>query len=340
MKNQHIFIIHLVFWFIVLSLNFSFLIFRSASVPPENYIYISVKSLVEAGVFYIFYLVIVPKCFSSKNLFRFLIITLAYAVLYIPFYAAVITYTDIVLGIMKNWDSFNFKLIVATYYVILYIILGGLLKLALDGIISHQQKLQLEQQNIKSELALLRSQINPHFLFNSLNTIHSYVNFQHDKASHSIILLSDIMRYMLYETVKEKITLKQEIDYLKSYIELQGFRLEKKGFVEFKVTGLSDKIIIPPMLLTPFVENAFKHGKKRGKEKGIEIDLKIHDDRELEFYISNDIEDVKSREVRNENGVGLKNVKRRLELLYPDKHKLHIYEKDDKFIVELKIDLS
>ena len=241
---------------------------------------------------------------------------------------------------MKNWDAFNFQLVVASYYVILYIILGGLLKLALDGIKSHQQKLQLEQQNIKSELALLRSQINPHFLFNSLNTIHSYVNSQHDKASHSIILLSDIMRYMLYEAVKEKITLKQEIDYLKSYIELQSYRMEKKGFVEFKVSGLSDNIIIPPMLLTPFVENAFKHGKKRGKDKGIEIDLTINSEKELKFFISNDIEIINSQEVRKDEGVGLKNVKRRLELLYPQKHLLQISEKDDKFIVELKIDLQ
>ena len=295
--------------------------------------------MLEAANFYIFYLFIVPYFFDGKKLVRFLIITVVYALCYIPLYAVVIIYVDILLGVMENWESFSFQLVVATYYVILYIILGGLLKLALDGIKSHQQKIQLEKQNVKSELALLRSQVNPHFLFNSLNTIHSYVNSQHEKASHSIILLSDIMRYMLYEAAKEKITLKQEIDYLKSYIELQSYRMEKRDFVDFQISGVPEDVIIPPMLLTPFVENAFKHGKKRGMEKGIIIQLKIIDNQKLWFSVTNEIEKIQSLEVRKNEGVGLINVKRRLELLYPQKHELSISEKNDKFIVDLKLTL-
>ena len=106
----------------------------------------------------------------------------------------------------------------ATYYTIIYVILGGLLRLALDGFISFQQKIQLEKQNINNELALLRTQINPHFLFNTLNTIHSYIISKNPASAEAVIKLSDIMRYMLYDAGKEEITLEQELDYLRSYI--------------------------------------------------------------------------------------------------------------------------
>ena len=339
MKKSHVIIIHLVFWFIVLSLNYSFLIIRGASVPIESYIYKSVKSALEIGNFYIFYLFIVPVFFRDKRIVRLIVISLFYTLLYILFYSAILIYAKILMGLIKNWDSFNNQLIVALYYVILYMILGGLLKLALNGLISHQQKLQLEKQNVKSELALLRSQINPHFLFNSLNTIHEYVNSKHQKASQSIILLADIMRYMLYEAAREKITLDKEIEYLNSYITLQKFRLEKPRFVEFNLKGKTSGILIPPMLFTSFVENAFKHGKKKGKETGITIDFEVNDNM-IDFKIINCTDLVKPSEIVKIEEFGLKNVKRRLELLYPQKHKLEIIEKDDNFTVLLQIELK
>ena len=227
----------------------------------------------------------------------------------------------------------------STYYVILYMLLGGLFKLAIEGIQSRQQRLQLEKQNVKIELALLRSQINPHFLFNTLNTIHSFVTTGHQNSAQAIIKLSDIMRYMLYDATKERITLDQEIDYLKSYITLHQFRLEKSDFAKFTIQGDTKGIILPPMLLIPFVENAFKHGTKKGNSTGIIIDLSI-DKNLLNFEISNLTDPLKLFTLQENEGVGLANVKRRLALLYPEKHMLDLTEKNDMFTVRLRIELG
>ncbi|MFC2090608.1 sensor histidine kinase [Bacteroidota bacterium] len=338
MKSRYIIILHLVFWFIVLSMNYAFLIFRGAEIPFERYLNMTIKLALELIDFYIFYAVIVPRFFNRRKYGRFLLYTLLFVIVYTSFYAVVTTYSSILLKMAKSWENLRFQYIVAIYYVILYIFLGGLFKLAIDGFISHRQKLILEKQNIKSELALLRSQVNPHFLFNTLNTIHSFVNSKHPKAAEAVIRLSDIMRYMLYEAAREKITVEKEIEYLNSYIMLQNLRLEKSMFVEFRLKGGTAGILIPPMLFTPFVENAFKHGKKKDKETGITIDFEVGDNT-IFFRIDNFIDTVKSSEIAYSKGFGLKNVKRRLDLLYPDTHKLEINEQDDHFIVSLQIEI-
>ncbi len=339
MKKTHVIILHLVFWFIILSLNYAFLIFRGQEVPIESYLYVTVKSFLGVCDFYVFYSIIIPKFFIRRKYTRFLLITIIYVIIYISIYAIVLTYTDILLKLAENWEHLGFQYIAAGYYVILYIFLGGLFKLAIEGYKSNQQKLILEKQNVQSELALLRSQVNPHFLFNTLNTIHAFVNSNHPKAAQAVIKLSDIMRYMLYEAAREKITLDKEIEYLNSYITLQNFRLDKSRFVEFKLKGKTSGILIPPMLFTPFVENAFKHGKKKGKETGITIDFELINNMVL-FEITNDVDPVKSEEFIKNEKFGLKNIRRRLELLYPHKHKLEIIEKDNNFTVRLQIELK
>lgn len=304
----------------------------------ENYIYMTVKSILEMVDFYIFYLVIIPYFPLRKSFTRFLLITILYAAVYTSFYAVTLTYSDVLLGTGRGWDGLSFQFLVAGYYTILYIFLGGLFKLSIDGIISQRQKLQLEQQNVKNELALLRSQINPHFLFNTLNTIHSFVNSNHPKAAQAVIKLSDIMRYMLYDAVKDRITLEQEIDYLRSYIALQNFRIEKPDYVKFDLVGNVVGIIIPPMLLIPFVENAYKHGKRK-VENGIHISLEISDEKLL-FRIRNDIDPIKTASQDKNSGIGLNNLKRRLELLYPENHDLKIEENNNEFIATLHLKLS
>jgi len=147
------------------------------------------------------------------------------------------------------------------------------------------------------------------------------------------------MRYMLYDAGKEKITLEQELEYLNSYISLQDFRLEKEGFVQFNINGNANELQIPPMLFTPFVENAFKHGRKWDAQTGIVIRMDIKP-RFLHFEIRNFFDSSRAPDIKRSEGVGLKNVRRRLELLYPDKHDLEIIKKDDTFIVRLRIELE
>ena len=199
-----------------------------------------------------------------------------------------------------------------------------------------QEKTLLKTQTLTSELALLRSQINPHFLFNTLNNIDSLVSINPDKASNSIIKLSEIMRYMLYEANVDFVPLDKEIEYLDSFIALQLLRLKNQNFVEFNIDGDIKNKKIPPMLIIPFVENAFKHGRKNVKAPGIIIDIKISSSTYI-FEIINYVSNTEPQEKDKIGGIGLQNIQRRLELLYKDKYELDVNIEDGKYRVLLKL---
>ncbi len=199
-----------------------------------------------------------------------------------------------------------------------------------------QEKAQLKTQSLTSELALLRSQINPHFLFNTLNNIDSLVNINPDMASKSLIRLSEIMRYMLYEASEDFVSLDKELEYLKSFVSLQKLRLKAKNYVELNIEGKTNGKKIPPMLIIPFVENAFKHGRKNAAAPGIIIDIKIRPDI-YEFEVINYMTKADTEIKDKVGGIGLQNIKRRLELLYKERYVLLIEEEDGKHRVYLKL---
>jgi len=202
-----------------------------------------------------------------------------------------------------------------------------------------QIKSELITQNQQSELALLRSQINPHFLFNTLNNIYSLVYTKSNDAPRAMTKLSDIMRYMLYEATTEKVMLSKEINHLKSYIELLLLRLSGNRFIEFNVEGNTENKFIAPMLLFPFVENAYKHCNKKSPVPGIKITLVVQEDL-LTYTIVNSVKRETDISENDEGGIGLKNIKRRLELLYPDRHQLIISETVTHYSIELRINLK
>ena len=199
-----------------------------------------------------------------------------------------------------------------------------------------QEKTLLKTQSLTSELALLRSQINPHFLFNTLNNIDSLVSINPEKASNSIIKLSEIMRYMLYDANVDFVPLDKEIEYLESFVSLQQLRLKNQKFIDFKVDGDIKNKKIPPMLIIPFVENAFKHGRKNVKAPGVIIDIKISSNTYI-FEIVNYVSASGTQEKDAIGGIGLQNNKRRLELLYKDKYELDVSVVDNRYRVLLKI---
>ena len=219
-----------------------------------------------------------------------------------------------------------------TFVFALYAIL---IRLTIDWVNNEKEKNELIQQNKISELALLRNQINPHFLFNSLNNIYSLVYNKADNAAKSVLELSSLMRYMLYESNCDKVELKKEIDYLNSYIALQILRIGNPDFVKFTIEGSAKNRYIAPMLLIPFIENAFKHSAKKNKSSGIVISLDITTDC-IKFEVINDVYSKKTNK-DDVGGIGLGNVKRRLQLLYPSNSSLKIEEKEDKYFVTLII---
>lgn len=229
------------------------------------------------------------------------------------------------------WEFSYFYYIVATYSIV---ILAGAIKLSKRWFEIKERQTELEKQSLTSELTMLKMQVSPHFLFNTLNNIDSLIYSDQEKASEAIIKLSRIMRYMLYEAQQGKVKLAREVEYLKSLIELQSLRLSKENFIAFDIDGEYDNKIIGALLFVPFIENAIKHGDKTVDPPGIIIKLNINDDH-LSFEIVNFVK--KNQQKDTEGGIGLNNVKRRLDILYPEKHQLEIIENDKIFKVELKI---
>ena len=218
--------------------------------------------------------------------------------------------------------------IVASIYALL-------IKFTVDWFRSQKQQSELITQNQTSELALLRSQVNPHFLFNTLNNIYSLVYQKSEDAPNAVMKLSSIMRYMLYDANTDKVLLSKEIEYLNSFIELQKLRFKSKDFVEIKIIGNVENQLIAPMLLIPFIENAFKHGNKKVDSPGIIINIHAMTNKivyEIINYLSEG--NIKKDDT---GGIGLNNTKRRLELLYHMNHKLNIVQTNDKYIVNFEI---
>ena len=200
--------------------------------------------------------------------------------------------------------------------------------------IQNQQRIkELQNTSLKTELAYLKDQINPHFLFNALNNIYVQSRKRPKEASQSILLLSDLLRYQLYDCAKEKVQLKSEIEYLQNYLELDRLR-KSKAKIDFNIKGHPNGTLVAPFLFVPFVENAIKHGTGMNNEAKIDINFDIQPD-EVHFSIENTKPQQPLPQL--EGGIGLPNIKRRLELLYPKKHQLKIEEEAEKFKVELSL---
>ena len=189
----------------------------------------------------------------------------------------------------------------------------------------------------KTALTMLQAQLNPHFLFNSLNNIDILVEENHKTASEYLKKLSDILRYVLYETKETETELSKEIDQIKSYIDLQKIRTDNPHYVNFNIKGEIKDQKIAPMIFIPFVENAFKHCKNKTIENAINIEFEIDKD-SIKMNCNNYYEESKVEVIKSE-GLGIETIKQRLNLLYPNNHKLIIDKKNNWFNVSLSINL-
>ncbi len=197
-------------------------------------------------------------------------------------------------------------------------------------------KQEKQQERLQSELSFLRSQISPHFIFNILNSIVYLIRSKSELAEPVTIKLSELMRYMLYESENAQIPLEKELSYLKNYIELQKVRFEEDVEINLNTEGEATTQLIEPMLMIPFVENAFKHGVGLVLNPIIDVSLKTTE-KELFFTVKNQIAPETREDKDSSSGIGLKNVNRRLELLYPNAHHLEIQNTEGWFIVNLHL---
>ena len=210
-----------------------------------------------------------------------------------------------------------------------------------DWLVQQRDKKELESQTLQSELKFLKSQINPHFLFNTLNSLYALTLKKSDLAPEIVLKLSEMMRYMLYECNEKVVTLSKEINYMQNYLELEKLRHGSKMDINFNVTGTINEQQIAPLILIPFIENAFKHGINNQVSKGF-VNLSLHiEQHDLVMMVENS----KSPSIpkiaeKRSGGIGLINVKRRMNILYPEKHHLEIKESPNTYLIELNLNLS
>ena len=197
----------------------------------------------------------------------------------------------------------------------------------------------LAQEKLEAELKFLKTQIHPHFLFNTLNNLYALTLKKSDLAPAMVLKLSDLINYMLYECNVESVPLEKEVKFIHDYIEIEKMRYGDLLELNVNINPAKDDHVIAPLIFLPFLENAFKHGANSQLEKAwVSIDLQIKD-KELVFKVENNSESEVQTGNGREKGIGLKNVRRRLDLLYSDAYELTILEEQESFLVTLKVDL-
>jgi two-component system LytT family sensor kinase len=213
---------------------------------------------------------------------------------------------------------------------------GAAIKLVYDQITLQKKMADMAKEKAEAELSFLKSQINPHFLFNSINSVYFLIDKNNAGARQALHKFSDMLRYQLYEANGEKIPVEKEIGYLKDYVDLQKLRKDENYLVEFNCAPEVKGFFIEPLLLIPFVENAFKHiSHKTSQANFVKVHLSRHNGF-FEFAVENSKENgIKLTE--KHGGIGLTNVKRRLQLLYPNQHELVIENNDDIYKINFKL---
>jgi hypothetical protein len=208
------------------------------------------------------------------------------------------------------------------------------LRSSLRWIEAENEKVRLEKENVATQLMFLRNQVSPHFLMNTLNNIHSLVDINSQEAKEAIIKLSKMMRYLLYETETENTTLRREVEFLESYINLMKLRFNETVKIKLNLPAYIPEKTIPPFIFTSLIENAFKHGVSYKGESYIDINLSIAKDHLLLVVKNSKTEDNMANDF---SGIGIGNTRKRLELLYGKNYHLNLIDKKDLFTVNLSI---
>ncbi|WP_343530557.1 sensor histidine kinase [Pedobacter sp.] len=336
-------ILNCVFWGIIISIIAVALFFSNKPHPlKELVIDYVVFGAINVAVFYINYIVLIPELLKKRKQYWWYIICF---VLLIVASVGV----KLLIGLLNPEHVFYYESdngtrnqISMSNYVITVIFIAGfflvsssIIKFVVDWFSNERIQRNLESEKKDMELQFLKSQLNPHFLFNSLNNIYSLAYQKSDKTADAILKLSEIMRYMIYESNDSWVSLDKEVQYVESYVELQKLRFKDGAAVEISINGVIDGQKIVPLILISFVENAFKHGVANDNTDPIKINI-IANQKILHFSVTN------KKNATNKDaigGVGLNNVERRLQLLYPDRYKLNIVNSSTHYTTELMLDL-
>ncbi len=325
---------------------FAFNTFRWGSFY-DDYAYSFKSNIIEfpfhifLSYFFIFYLL--PKLFNGKVVEFFTLIFISLGLTLILKFQITYYFTsgDVLpeyAGITSSIDfQYATNVILGEVYVVAFV---TAIKLAIDWIKQKEFLSETNEMLLENELKYLRSQIQPHFFFNTLNNLYSLAIDKSDKAPNLILKLSDLMKYFLYETGKEFQILENEISHIKDYIEIEKLRYDENLKVSFNIIGKTKNTMIKPLILIPLVENAFKHGARNSTKNGY-ITIQLESTKNsLNFKVENSFENSTKKIKEQIGGIGLTNLKKRLELNYgPDDYSLETIKKKNKYIAQLKLKL-
>jgi len=344
MKNKGSIIIHAIFWLLLGMLCvMTILNYKEKISGHMILVYFGYYGLINISIFYINYMLLIPQLVRERKKYAFYIISIVLLIIFMSVLKTLVAflYSDIVLTHINDHTSkkviteipqYIFSAVFTSGF---FIVISSLIKFAVDWFGNEQVQRKLESEKKDMEIQFLKSQLNPHFLFNSLNNIYSLAYQKSDKTADAVLKLSEIMRYMIYESNDSWVSLSKEIEYVKSYIELQKLRFKDGAAVELTINGEINDQPIVPLILISFVENAFKHGVANDPKDPIKINL-IANQKILHFSITNKKNNFNKDEM---GGVGLNNVERRLQLLYPERYKLNIVNTPTHYTSELMLDI-
>ena len=290
------------------------------------------------GTTYFFNYYLIPHFLLKNKIKRFILFS-AYTLIF-SFWITSLIFLPTITLIGPGPDMFD-KSLIDLYFVIVGLysvsLLAILIKLLKYWYEQQNSAIQLLKEKTEAELAMLKGQINPHFLFNTLNNIYSLALKKSDLTADAVVKLSDMLDYLLYECNAERVDVKKEIKLIRNYIYLQKIRYDDRLDIQFTAENTND-LKIPPMIILPFIENSFKHGAGNQSNKvWINIDMRI-DRSLLVFNIVNSKTPQKSKDRKSiTGGIGLENVKKRLRLLYQNDYSLDIEDLSDTFSVKLRI---
>lgn len=340
MTKRNITYLNIFIWLFAVFANFPYAGIKGGIATGQIVTYI-IGFLYLMITFYLFYLILVPLFLDRKKLGSFFIISFL-TVLIMPFFGYMLLF------LTRAYFDGTFEHFLRGYSFITHMsgflpvltaaVFGSFFRVIINWFNSMNLNNEIDKQKLSAELNLLKSKFNPHFLFNTLNNIDSLIQSDPGKASLSLIRLSDMMRYLTYETSTDFVELEKEVDYIRNLIELFRMRIKAPEDIVFNYKG-DMRTLVSPALFIPLVENAFKFGRFRDIKPSLEINLSSEKGI-IVFEISNHFDKVTGIRPDGHSGMGIANLKRRLELVYPGKYQLKISDDNQEFHVSLTIDTN
>jgi two-component system, LytTR family, sensor histidine kinase AlgZ len=332
--------LHLSFWCVYLSFNFYQVSVFQRRIDDFQWslgiLMIGGQFILTVLIAYINYFFLLPRFLERKKWLPYLLEFIG------PFALVIIARVVFQRWIVDGYthheryfytSTFVIQTIVITLFITIFI---SLLKFVSEWFQLESMKREIQNEKLTAELNFLKAQINPHFLFNTLNNLYYLAYSKSENTTEVIAKLSQVMRYMIYDSNYERVLLQKEIEYMRNYIDLERIRLNDQIPINFTVEGSTDDVMVAPLILMTFLENAFKHGVTTTAKAWVNISIRVAGN-ELNYVVENSKIEKAMIDNGGKSGIGLANVKRRLDLVYPGQYSIQVDDDEARYYIELKI---